>query len=155
MRSCLDPATQDEAEECNGRLKCSPQLYDTSSTDSQIDPDFDYDSDSGSEFEPEYYSEAGPDSEADYDSDLSWETQSSKDLSEWCDALSGWEIPLDLDHEEHARELAFWCCPTWQDAATTIDGAQYDGGTQSQALYEVCSCISHVSREDYMTWNDV
>ena len=155
MWSCLDPATQDEAEECNGRRRCSPQLYDTSSNDSEIDPDSDYDSDSGSESEPEYHSEAGPDSEADYDTDFSWETESNADVSECCGALSGWEITLDLDHEEHARELAFWCCPTWQDATSTIDGAQYDGSAQLQALYEVCSCIGHVSREDYMTWNDV
>ena len=55
MWSCLDPATQDEAEECNGRRRCSPQLYDTSSNDSEVDPDSDYDSDSGSESESEYH----------------------------------------------------------------------------------------------------
>ena len=158
MWSCLDPATPgclDEAKQCDDRLRCSPQLYDTSPTDSESDQGFDYDYDSGPEFEPEYYSEAGPDSEVDYDTDLSWETESSADLSESCGALSGWEVPLDLDREEHAREMAFWCCPTWQDATSAIDEAQYDGNRQLQALYEVCSYIGHGSREDYMTWNDV
>ena len=159
MWSCLDPTTQDEAEQCDVRLRCSPHppLYDTSSTDSESDRNFDCDYDYDSVFESEAQSnpEADPESEVDYDSDSSLETQSSADLSECCGALSRWEVPLDLDHEEHARELAFWCCPTWQDATSTIEGAQYDGNTQLQALYEVCSYIGHSSREDYATWNDV
>ena len=159
MWSCLDPTTQDEAEQCDGRLRCSPHppLYDTSSTDSESDRNFDcdYDYDSVFESEAESNPEADPESEVDYESDSSLETQSSADLSECCGALSRWEVPLDLDHEEHARELAFWCCPTWQDATSTIEGAQYDGNTQLQALYEVCSYIGHSSREDYATWNDV
>ena len=158
MWSCLNPKTLDPKGDVAGErsaLRRPRQLYDSSSEDSHWNFSSDSEFEAEAEFEPEAGSEMYPDSELDYNSDASLETQSSIDRSEYGETLSEWEAPYDLDHEEDARQLPFWGCLTWRDAALTTGGAQYEGNTQLQALYEVCSFIGHSCRENYMTWNDV
>ena len=155
MQSCLDseaPAPKANVPECDCRLNCTRHLNDTTSVgstcvDSGTDSDFDSDSDSDSDSESD--SEIDPDSDSVYMSEGHLGPQFVVELGDYRGALDDWEALSNPDHEEHARQMPFWGCLTWQD----VLGTPRDIHTQLQDFRELCDCIG--TRKGTKTWSDV